>query len=299
MLSERTSTGIAIDAPAKVNLFLEVLAKRPDGYHDLQTLMVTVSLYDRLEFRPAEAGTIVLTCNRPELPCGSDNLVQKAAAALVRFTGFPGGASIHLTKRIPMAAGLAGGSSDAAATLVGLNDLWGLYLPRPELARLAADVGSDVAFFLTGGAAWCEGRGEIVTPLIHGRPLDIVLATPPIGLSTAAVFREVQVPLTPTRGDAIRRAMNQGDLDGIAAGLFNRLQEPAERICPEVADLRRRLATLAPAGCLMTGSGSTVFALARDRADAERIAGLLLQPERDPRNEFSGRPILHIVQSCV
>ena len=128
-------------APAKVNLFLEVLAKRPDGYHDLETLMVAVDLFDRLEFAPDDSGALTLTCDDPGLTCGPENLVLKAAEKLRRHANHPGGARIHLEKRIPMQAGLAGGSSDAAASLKGLNTLWGLGLPDPELARLGAEVG--------------------------------------------------------------------------------------------------------------------------------------------------------------
>ena len=168
MLSERRDSAVVVRAPAKVNLFLEVLAKRPDGYHEIATLMVAVSLYDTLEFKEDPSGALRLRCDVPELTTGPDNLVLKAAALLRQRTGCARGAEVRLTKRIPMAAGLAGGSSDCAAALDGLNRLWRLGLGRDELARLGGELGSDVPFFFHTPAAWCTGRGEVVTPVAAG-----------------------------------------------------------------------------------------------------------------------------------
>jgi 4-diphosphocytidyl-2-C-methyl-D-erythritol kinase len=181
MLSERCADAVVVWAPAKVNLFLEVLAKRADGYHEIATLLVAVSLYDTLEFKEEASGDVQLLSNHPNLSTGPDNLVCRAADLLRQRRGVRRGARIRLTKRIPLAAGLAGGSSDAAATLAGLNRLWGLGLADGELAALGADLGSDVPFFFSAPAAWCTGRGEQVTPLPLGRPLDFVLACPPAG----------------------------------------------------------------------------------------------------------------------
>ncbi len=274
MLRERPGSGppaaTAVWAPAKVNLFLELTARRPDGYHELRTLMVAVGLYDTLEF--AAAPSIRLSCSDPALTTGPENLIVRAAELLRRHTGYAGGADVRLTKRIPLAAGLAGGSTDAAATLVGLNRLWGLGLGADELAALAAELGSDVAFFLRPPAAWCTGRGEEVSPWPLGARLHLVLVCPPFGLSTAAVYRGARVPDAPESGDAIRQAVRAGDVESVGRLLHNRLQEPAERLRPELADYRRRLAALGPAGCLMSGSGSTVFALCRDAPDARRLA---------------------------
>src|SRR5438874_4139070 len=164
MLRARPADGgsatLILRAPAKVNLFLEVVGKRADGFHAVNTLMVAVSLVDTLEFASADDGLLDLTCSDPALSVGPENLVVRAANVLRRHTGSRAGAAICLTKRIPMQAGLGGGSSDAAATLVGLNRLWGLNLGADVLTTLAASLGSDVAFFLDGPAAWCTGRGE-------------------------------------------------------------------------------------------------------------------------------------------
>ena len=275
MRSEQRADAVVIWAPAKVNLFLEILGKRPDGYHELETLMATVSLDDELVFKEESSGEILLSCDHPELSTGPDNLIRKAAEALRRRTGCARGARIELTKRIPMAAGLAGGSSDAAATLAGLNRLWDLQLPPADLMTLGAELGSDVPFFFAGPAAWCTGRGEIVTPLRPGKALELVLVCPPVGLSTAAVYRAVRVPERPTPGDAIRRAFEAGDMAELGRNLHNRLQEPAEELCPTVAAIRRRVEALAPLGHRMSGSGTSYFALGRDAEDARRIATAL------------------------
>lgn len=207
------------------------------------------------------------------MSAGPDNLVWKAADKLRTAAGRPDlGAAIRLTKRIPMQAGLAGGSSDAAAALVGLNRVWQLDLPKAELAAVAAAVGSDVAFFLDLPAAWCTGRGEIVTPEPPGAAFHFVLVCPPVGLGTADVFRQLHVPDTPVSGDAARAAFRAGDPVALGAALFNRLEAPAFGLAPLVESVYLRLAGLNPAGCRMSGSGSTVFAVARNSSDAARLA---------------------------
>ena len=196
--------GVVVAAPAKLNLFLEILRKRPDGYHDLESLMVAVDLFDTLEVR-ATPGSISLSCDTPGLPTGADNLVVKAATILRDAAKRPDlGASIRLTKRIPTRAGLGGGSADAALTLLALNRIWKLALTREELAAMAASIGSDVAFFLAPPAAWCEGRGEVVTPESVGSRFDFVLVCPPVGLATADVYRRLEVPAKPASGTALR-----------------------------------------------------------------------------------------------
>lgn len=293
MLIHRQGGAVIVRAPAKVNLFLEVLRKRADGYHDLETLMVAVNLYDTLEFRDDPAGALSLSCDLPDLPVGPDNLVCRAAEVLRRHTGHPGGATIRLWKRIPAAAGLAGGSSDAAATLAGLNRLWRLGLTCTELARLGAEVGSDVAFFFATPAAWCTGRGEVVTPLRLGRPLDLVLACPMTGLSTAEVFRALTPPADPCDGGLLRAAAEAGDIEQVGRCLHNRLQDAAERLCPEVAEARAMLVRSQPVGVLMSGSGSTVFALCRSSAEAVNLTRGL----RPTRRDAVGPRVL-VVRSC-
>lgn len=281
MLILRHADVVRVWTPAKVNLFLEVLGRRPDGYHDLATLMVQVGLFDTLELRSTASGAVTLHSDHPGLSTGADNLVCRAAQLLRQRYGVSAGVDLRLTKRIPLAAGLAGGSSDAAATLAGLNRLWGLGLDAATLGGLGAELGSDVTFFFAGPAAWCTGRGEVVEPTPLGRPLHLVLACPAVGLSTARVFQALTLPDAPVAGGPIRQALAAGDVIDLGRRLHNRLEEPAMRLCPEVARLRARLAELGPAGVLMSGSGSTVFALATDAAHAKCLSRALTAGKED------------------
>jgi 4-diphosphocytidyl-2-C-methyl-D-erythritol kinase len=315
MLIRRHSAGLVVRAPAKVNLFLEVLRRRDDGYHELATLMVAVNLYDTLEFTEEPTGAVRLLCDHDSLNTGPDNLICRAAELVRRRAGYAGGVTVRLRKRIPLAAGLAGGSSDAAATLAGLNRWWNLGWDRALLAELAAELGSDVPFFFAtpaapltlpsppssggegrvrGTAAWCTGRGERVEPLLLGRPLDFVLVCPSAGLSTAEVFQNVTPPMNPLSGMEVREAARAGDVEELGRRLHNRLQPVAQRLCPAVASAVERLARLGPTGQVMSGSGSAVFALCRDASEALRIARTLspAQEAQDPERVF-------IVRSCI
>ena len=317
--------GLVVAAPAKLNLFLEVLGQRPDGYHELETLMVAIDLFDTLELQPAAAGEITLECDPPGLPTGPENLVYKAAERLRAKANRPDlGATIRLTKRIPAQAGMGGGSSDAAAAIEGLNRIWNLGMAKRELADVAAEVGSDVAFFLDLPAAWCTGRGEVVTPERGGRAFDFVVVNLPVGVSTAAAFRAYSGGLarrpdtadpaysgglprrpnavdlgrrvnTPLYGDVARAAFRAGDAVALGASLFNRLQAAAFGLAPLVETVYRRLAGLNPAGCLMSGSGSAVFALCRDRSEAVTLAAAFraATPPGEPESRVSTVRSLH------
>ncbi|MBN9118627.1 MAG: 4-(cytidine 5'-diphospho)-2-C-methyl-D-erythritol kinase [Planctomycetes bacterium] len=315
--------GVVIAAPAKLNLFLEILRRRPDGFHELESLMAAVELFDTLEIRTRGAavkpgfvgdrprgttgaavkpglagdrsrdptdGALTLFCEPASLSAGPDNLVHKAATALRTHVNRPQlGAEIRLTKRIPAQAGLGGGSSDAAAALVGLNRIWKLGLTREELVGIAASVGSDVAFFLTLPAAWCTGRGEIATPepIAEGaRPFHFVLVFPPVGLGTAGVYRRLAVPEKPVPGAGVRNAFRTGDAEALGRALFNRLEEPALALEPLVGRIRQRLAACGPCGAMMSGSGSTVFAVCHDRPHAVKVAEKFLdsRPADEPES---------------
>lgn len=283
---------VVVRAPAKVNLYLEVLGKRTDGYHEINTLMVAVRLYDTLIFKEESTGAIHLACQRPDLTTGPDNLIVKAARLLQRRAGIRRGATLRLIKRIPLAAGLGGGSSDAAATLAGLNRLWRLGLGNAELAQWSGELGSDVPFFFTGPAAWCTGRGEIATPLNLPAPLDLVLLCPRFGMSTPAVYQNLTLPEQPGSGREIRQALEDGAVARVGNCLFNRLQPAAAKLDERLGVYIRRLANLGPAGQLMSGSGSSLFALGRDREDARRIAAQLrAAPDA---MEYD----VHLVRSC-
>lgn len=289
MIVQSSDDGLGLDvtAPAKLNLFLEVLGRRADGFHELETLMVTLDLHDRLQVAPAsgDAPRIALECDDPDLPVDGRNLVMKAAASLIEEAKALGRsmapARIRLSKAIPAQAGLGGGSSDAAATLRLLNTFWGLNLTDDRLTKLAASLGSDVPFFLNGPAAICRGRGERVEPIGSSDLGPIVLVCPPFGLSTAEVYRNVHVPDAPRSLDAVAEALRPpGDREALGAALFNRLQEPAERLRPELAALGAAMRRLVPSllhGAMMSGSGSAFFGLGRDRAAADRAADWLKQ----------------------
>lgn len=301
MLIRRSASVVRVWTPAKVNLFLEVLARRPDGYHELATLMLAVSLYDTLEFTEGPSGATTLSCDHPSLSTGADNLICRAVELVRRESGRGDGLGIRLWKRIPMAAGLAGGSSDAAATLAGLNRLWRLGWDRGKLIQLGAELGSDVSFFFAAPAAWCTGRGERIEPVPLGRTLDLLLLAPSAGLSTAEVFRGLTLPggtgvspvYEPRSGAAVRQAAAAGDVEELGRQLHNRLQPAAERLCPEVAGWCARLSGLGPAGQLMTGSGSTVFALCRRPGEALSLARALTSA----RDELDGARVF-VVRSC-
>lgn len=259
-------------APAKLNLHLEVLGRRPDGYHELETVMQTVDLYDELTFE-LTGGEVGLVTDHPSLPTGEDNLVARAAKLLKELGGVEAGVKMTLLKRIPTGAGMGGGSSDAASTLVGLNLLWKLGWPVERLQEPAAALGSDVPFFLTGGAALCRGRGEIVTPMTGLEPSWYVVVTPPVEVSTRRVYENLASHLTnPALGhNVLMQKVTGRHCDG-RQGCFNRLQEVTLGVYPqlnEVVDTMRRLG-LANVG--MTGSGSGFFASCTSRKEAHDTA---------------------------
>jgi 4-diphosphocytidyl-2-C-methyl-D-erythritol kinase len=265
---------ISLNAYAKINLALQVVGKRRDGFHEVAMIMQSVSLHDTVTLSLRSTG-ISLVCDNPGLPCDNSNLAYRAAALLRQECGVAEGVHIELTKRIPMAAGLAGGSSDAAAVLRGLNDLWDLAIAPNELEILAARLGSDVPFCLWGGTTLATGRGEILESLPDFAGYGVVLANPPLHLSTAWVYGNFQ-PRTLQRTSeipALRRAIEQKDLQAVARQLYNDLESVSVPAHPQIADIKKELASAGAAGVLMSGSGPTVFALTNDLASAHQLAG--------------------------
>jgi len=277
MIVRSIAGGVEILAPAKLNLFLEVLGRRPDGYHEIETVMVAVSLNDTLTFLDDPSGGISLRCSDPSLPVDSENLVIKAADRLKAATRCPRGARIVLTKAIPTQAGLAGGSSDAAATIVALDRLWDLGIPPERRDALAAEVGSDVPFFNHVPAAVCRGRGERVESVPLNDSYHFVLVCPPIGLSTADVYRRVVPPARPQPVRPVLEALTEGGPAELGRRLFNRLQPIAEALQPDLTRVRTALANLGPLldGSSMSGSGSAYFGLCRTSAAASHAAEIL------------------------
>ncbi len=262
-------------APAKVNLTLRILGKRDDGYHALESVMRTVSLVDTLEIQPARE--LIFHCNTHSLNY-ANNLVLKAARLLREETGCKMGARITLDKKVPTRAGLGGGSSDAAAVLIGLDKLWGLHTPFNDLARLSSRLGSDIPFFFYAPTALISGRGELVTKLDCYLPCDIVLVKPKSGLPTPQVYAELQAAPVKITTDvnaaettAMIAALVQGDPAGIAASLTNDLQVTAFRLLPELALLRDKMLAAGCLGALLSGSGSSLFGICPDEGTAVKV----------------------------
>jgi 4-diphosphocytidyl-2-C-methyl-D-erythritol kinase len=284
MQIHRSGTGMVVQAPAKLNLFFEVLGKRADGYHEIETLMCPVNLYDTIWFREEPDGPIGLSCGkvsgswRPnrswltEVPEGPANLVLRAVELLRRRAGVRAGAELRLVKRIPPAAGLGGGSSDAAAALVAANAGWRLGWSPSRLSGLAAELGADVPFFLADRPAVCRGRGEQVEPVTGLGVLDFVIVRPPEGLSTRAVYQACRPAARPRRAAALLEALVCGDARRSGRLLFNRLQTAAESLSPWIDRLKRKFAELDCLGHGMSGSGSSYFGLCRHARHALRVA---------------------------
>ena len=316
MLVRIAADRVEVQAPAKLNLFLEILAKRADGYHEIETLMSRIGLYDWLTFRGTESPEIRLEChwaaghqpdaqatetaaqmltqNCPnsvavmsfagasgwcenplgDLPPPENNIAYKAASLLQQRSGCGRGAEIHLVKRIPSAAGLGGASSDAAAVLVAANIAWELGWSRERLAELAAELGSDIPFFLGIGSAVCRGRGEQIEAAGPIR-LHVVVARPPVGLSTPQVYKACRPACTPASLSKLQSGLRRGDWNEVKSALVNRLEEPAARLTPWIGRLRQEFKN---AGCIaqqMSGSGSSYFGICENARHARRVAGRL------------------------
>jgi 4-diphosphocytidyl-2-C-methyl-D-erythritol kinase len=262
---------LVLRASAKVNLVLEVLGKRPDGYHELSTVMQAVDLFDRLTVEAAAA--ITLETSEPALPTDDRNLVVRAARLLQEAAGIETGARIVLDKRIPLAAGLGGGSSDAAATLLGLNRLWGLRWRRERLVELAVKLGMDVPFFLGRGRALGTSRGEVLSALPGVGGYALVLVNPGVGLSTQEVYGRVP-PGWRAESDGTRRmldALKKRNVVRVAGALTNHLEHWVEPAMPVIGRMKAALLAAGALGAAMSGSGPTVFGLARSLDQARQI----------------------------
>lgn len=262
-------------APCKVNLLLNILGRRPDGFHDLETVFLHVPLHDTLSFEHAPSG-IHLSCSHPDLPVDGSNLVHRAATRFLDAARITSGVRIHLVKTLPLAAGLGGGSSNAAHTLLGLNELFGYPLAAQNLDPLAASLGSDVNFFLQDKPALATGRGEQVVPL---PPFDVLsgmamlLYHPGFGISTAWAYRELaRFPKAlqgqPGRARTCATLLASGNLPAGMAALYNSLEAPALAKYPVLALYQDFLRRHGAVGTLMSGSGSTTFALFPNTASA-------------------------------
>ncbi len=259
-------------APAKINLALDVLFKRPDGYHEVEMIMTTVDLADRIELKEIKGSHIQILSHNRFVPDDHRNLAYQAAFILKERFGINKGVSITIEKNIPVAAGLAGGSSDAAATLRGLNRLWKLGLSMDELAEIGAEIGSDVSFCVYGGTALARGRGEKITHLPAPPKCWVILAKPTIGVSTADIYKRLQTskmehPDVP----GMITAIMENNYHDVCEGLGNVLEQVTLQLYPEVANIKDQMKTFGADSVLMSGSGPTVFGLVEHDSRMQRI----------------------------
>ncbi|MCI3923276.1 4-(cytidine 5'-diphospho)-2-C-methyl-D-erythritol kinase [Paenibacillus sp. TRM 82003] len=260
-------------APAKINLSLDVIRKREDGYHEVEMVMTMVDLADRLEMEELPRDTIIISSQAGYIPLDEKNLAFQAAKLIKERYSVKKGVYIHLDKRIPVSAGLAGGSTDAAATLRGLNRLWSLNISKEELCKLGEELGSDVPFCVAGGTAVARGRGEKLEHIESPPSCWVVLVKPPINVSTADVYGRLRAnaierhPSTEAMVDAIRR----GDFQAMCGSLGNVLEEVTVQLHPEVRFIKESMLRLGADGALMSGSGPTVFALVQRESKLARI----------------------------
>lgn len=293
---------VRVTVPAKVNLFLAVRGVRPDGYHELTTVLHTVDLRDEVEAElhgsrsaidhPASRATMQVAFEHDGtegVPGDEDNLVLRAARAMMAKVGMGGGrerrfrasspkTELRLSKTIPVAAGMAGGSADAAATLIALNRLWDCGLDDLELRDLAAELGADVPFCVTGGTALATGTGTATARVLTRGDYHWVVGIDDQPLSTPDVYRAFDEHCEPSEiePDAVLQALRTGDAEALGAALFNDLGAAAEVLRPDLAERRELLMKAGALGAIVSGSGPTVVGLARDAAEAERIAGLVV-----------------------
>ena len=268
---------ISVKAPAKINLTLDALHKRPDGYHELEMVMTTVDLYDRVDLHLRADSKITLDSSSGFVPRDERNLAYRAAVLLREKAGISQGVHIYIDKHIPVAAGLAGGSSDAAAVLRGLNQLWELGFSLEELAELGADIGSDVPFCVYSTTALAKGRGERLTPLPAPPPCWVVLAKPGHGVSTADVFQRLQIDQIDRRPQTEKmiEALNRQDYESVVENLENVLEPVTINMYETVKKIKEKMQLFGADGVLMSGSGPTVFGLVKQEQRAKRIVNSL------------------------
>ncbi len=288
-----------VRCPAKVNLFLEILGKRKDGFHELETVFQPVALYDRLFFKKRRSG-IQISCSDPRVASDSGNIVFKAVRLLAEKTGCAGGVEIRIEKDIPVGAGLGGGSSNAAAALCAVNRLWGSGLQERELLALSRALGADVPFFarlvsrrmrgLPGGTCIGRGRGEALTGIKNLPEVWAVLVYPGFSLSTGEVFGGIKLGLTGERRNLKMMVENivSGNLRGVASCLYNRLEDTVFARKPVVGEIKSELLEAGARGAAMSGSGSAVFGLVPEKEEACSVAEKILAKRKGVRAYVRG-----------
>lgn len=269
-----------IKAYAKINLGLDVLGTLPNGYHQVKMIMQTVGIWDELTLEKTAEGIVIVTDSR-ELPTDENNIIYKAARLMQEEFGLPGGIRVSLQKNIPVAAGMAGGSADAAAVMKAMNMLYELELSEERLRELGVCIGADVPYCIMGGTALAEGIGEKLTRLPAAPQCVLVVAKPDLNVSTKDVYTALDAMADYPHPDidGMAAAIKAGDLTGVTARLGNVLELVTAKQCPPVTEIRRMMDSHGAMGSLMSGSGPTVFGIFGDRAEAEKLAGLLRETD--------------------
>lgn len=263
---------IDIDAKAKINLTLDVLSKRSDGYHEVEMIMQSIDLKDHLEIELIPQKKIELSTNCIGLPVDEQNIVYKAAKLMINKFDLDAGVKIKLFKEIPLAAGLAGGSADAAATLLGINELFDLKKSKEELMALGKKIGADVPFCIHGGTAIARGIGEKLTALKPVPEMELLLIKPPFFVSTNNVYNRLDIKNIKKRPDnkKVVRAIEDQDIWHISKGLCNVLEEVTFKLHPELLEIKNWLLENKALGSLMSGSGPTIFGIFENRDDVKK-----------------------------
>lgn len=263
-----------VDARAKINLTLDVLYRRPDGYHEVEMIMQSIALKDHLTLELLPGRAIEVCCSTPELLGDESNLAYKAAKLMIEEFSLDAGVKITLNKNIPLAAGLAGGSADAAAVMIGMNELFGLKKSEEDLMMLGKTIGADIPFCIHGGTAVARGIGEKLTPLKPVPKIALLLVKPHYSVSTKQVYSRLNVKDIKSRPDTaamIRTILNE-DVAAMAKGLCNVLEEVTFGLYPELSFIKEELRKNGALGSLMSGSGPTVYGIFETRSAAQRAA---------------------------
>lgn len=263
-------------AYGKINLGLDVLSKRPDGYHELKMVMQTVGIYDVLTFQKNE-GSIRISTDHKELPEDKGNLIYQAAELIRETYGISEGVTITLQKNIPIAAGMAGGSSDAAVVFHGMNELFGLSMSLSDMKKLGVRIGADVPYCIMGGSALSEGIGEILTPLPAPPKAHLLIVKPDINVSTGFVFKNLQVDTLPFHPDidGMVRSLKEGDLRGITDRMGNVLETVTMKRYPVIGRIKEEMINQGAENALMSGSGPTVFGIYREEETAKKAERII------------------------
>lgn len=268
---------ITMKARAKINLGLDVIRRREDGYHEVKMIMQSLNIYDRLIITKIDKPEIIIETNRKYLPTNQDNLIYKAAKLMFDTYKVEGGVRIHLDKYIPVAAGMAGGSSDAAATLVGVNKLFGLGASKKKLMELGVKIGADVPFCIMRGTVLAEGIGEKLTKLKPMPSCPILIAKPGINVSTKFVYENLKLDENTVHPDidGMIEAIESADVDGVCKRLGNVLETVTIKEYPIIAQLKEEMIRMGAVNSLMSGSGPTVFGIFEDEKSAKECADYL------------------------